>query len=1017
MSSPTAVKEDEAATATGPGGTGDAPGRQHRRWRLWIAASLLGLLAVFAAAAVVEVRTSELQSRIFTRIAAGVGWDIGEGPSDALRFPGHGPFDERMGYTEIPRIVERATERGFHVAEQARVTPRFASLVDRGAYPVYAEKPQGGLTLLDRSGEPFLRSPHPARVYPRFDSIPELLWRSLLHIESREFLDDRYPRRNPAVEWDRLARGVGEIGLRALGSERNVPGGSTLATQLEKFRHSPGGLTTSPIEKLRQMGTASLRAYLDGPETMEDQRRIVREYLNSVPLAAQRGHGEVTGTADGLWAWYGTSFDEANALLRAGGAGTGDLVAVARAYRQALSLLVAHRRPSYYLARERGREDLVELTDTHLRLLVRDGVIPSDLAAAALRTEVEILSRAPERAPLSFVERKAANQVRSRLLSLLGAPSLYELDRWDLTVATSLDMGWQESVGSFFASLHDPSFVRERGFAVDRLLGGADPSPVIYSFTLMETTPLGNVVRVQTDNFDGPLSLTQASRLELGSTAKLRTLVTYLEVVAELHERLSGLPGDSLRTFPVASRDRLTRWAVSYLRANPSAELRTMLDAAMERTYSANPDERFATGGGVQAFSNFDDTYDARVMTVREAFRQSVNLPSVRTMRDVVSYYMFRTPGSTARVLEDVRDPARQEYLARFADQEGSRFVRQFHAKYADAPGGEILERLVRNRNLGPQRVAWAYRTVAPGASLELFASFLRGHAPYSALSDDAVSDLYRRSDPGPHDINDLGYLARVHPLELWVVRHLLDHPGASQGEVLEASRDVRQEVYRWLFRSRSRSAQDQRIGTVLEIEAFQEIHRAWQRVGYPFQNIVPSLGTAIGSSGDRPLALAELVGIIVNGGVRYPVATVEALHLAEATPFETRLERDPARGERVLPEEVAAVVRDALVDVVENGTGRRARGALRDAAGEPLVVGGKTGTGDNRYRIFGAGGRVVEDRVVNRTSTLAFFAGDRYFGVVTAYVPGPQAARYRFTSALPSEILRQVGPSLGGLE
>jgi hypothetical protein len=75
--------------------------------------------------------------------------------------------------------------------------------------------------------------------------------------------------------------------------------------------------------------------------------------------------------------------------------------------------------------------------------------------------------------------------------------------------------------------------------------------------------------------------------------------------------------------------------------------------------------------------------------------------------------------------------------------------------------------------------------------------------------------------------------------------------------------------------------------------------------------------------------------------------------------------------------------------------------------------MGGKTGTGDNRYRVFGPGGRLVESRAVNRTATFAFFMGDRWFGVVTAYVPGGASADYRFTSALPTEILRVLGPVL----
>jgi membrane peptidoglycan carboxypeptidase len=102
----------------------------------------------------------------------------------------------------------------------------------------------------------------------------------------------------------------------------------------------------------------------------------------------------------------------------------------------------------------------------------------------------------------------------------------------------------------------------------------------------------------------------------------------------------------------------------------------------MERTYSANPAERFVTGGGVQTFSNFDRTYDQQALTVLVGFRHSVNLVFVRMMRDIVNHYMYRVPGSTAHVLEERGTPLRQEYLARFADREGIQFLNQFIPRY-----------------------------------------------------------------------------------------------------------------------------------------------------------------------------------------------------------------------------------------------------------------------------------------------------------------------------------------------
>jgi hypothetical protein len=233
---------------------------------------------------------------------------------------------------------------------------------------------------------------------------------------------------------------------------------------------------------------------------------------------------------------------------------------------------------------------------------------------------------------------------------------------------------------------------------------------------------------------------------------------------------------------------------------------------------------------------------------------------------------------------------------------------------------------------------------------------------------------------------------------------------------MIAASEGARQDVYAWLFRTSRQSAQDQRIRSLLEVEAFTEILAGWRRLGYPFENIVPSLGTSIGSSGDRPAALGELVGIILNDGVRLPTYRLEELHFAEGTPYETRMLREGSEGERVMPTEVAGILREAMVDVVEQGTARRMRGAIVGPDGIPLVVGGKTGTGDNRYRVFAPGGRLVESRSVNRTSTFAFFIGERYYGVITAYVPGEDADRYWFTSALPTQILRALASTVQGL-
>jgi hypothetical protein len=313
-------------------------------------------------------------------------------------------------------------------------------------------------------------------------------------------------------------------------------------------------------------------------------------------------------------------------------------------------------------------------------------------------------------------------------------------------------------------------------------------------------------------------------------------------------------------------------------------------------------------------------------------------------------------------------------------------------------------------------QLAWAYRSVTPETGSAEFGDFLRASVQTTALSDARIAELYDGSDPLGFSVSDRGRLAGMHPLELWVAAYLYRHPGALQQDVLDASASVREQIYEERSPHARPAVLDRRIGSISETEAFREMHRAWARLGYPFESLMPSYATAIGSSADRPDDLAELVGILLNDGIRYPVQRVEELHYAAGTPYETVLRRSPPRGERVLSSEIAAVVRAAMVAGVTRGTARRAFGAVRAADGSPLVIGAKTGTGDNRFRVVGRDGRVSEDRAIDRTATVVFFIGDRFYGTITAFVSGAAADRYSFNSSLPLQILKMLGPTLEAL-
>ncbi|MCC7031427.1 MAG: transglycosylase domain-containing protein [Acidobacteria bacterium] len=970
----------------------------------WLAA--LGLVCIWLVA--IEVQTSWLQSRLLAAVGRRISYTPGAGPSPSVRYPTNGPHDVRLGYTRQPQFVHRLQGQGFMVAHQARWSPTAEAVVDGGLFPIYAEKSQAGLQVLDRSDRPLYVVRHPGRIYTRFADIPPVIVESLLFAENRELLQTRMARRNPAIEYPRLANAVLDVTRRLLDPGHPMSGGSTLATQLEKVRHSPEGRTSSMIEKGRQMLSASLRAYRQGEETLAARHLIVRDYVNALPLGAIAGHGEVVGLADGLWAWYGADVDEVNRLLAGGaGGGAGDptLAERARAYRQALSLLLAARQPTTYLLSVPGA--LEGRVDSYLRLLAQAGIISPALRDAALATRLQVRARVPLSQP-DFAERKGVDGVRLELASRLGLSGTYDLDRLDVVVRTTLDGPGSAEVSRVLSDVANPASARKAGLTESRLLGTSRPEKVIYSLTLYERGDEGNLLRVQADNHGQPLNITEGTRLELGSTAKLRTLVSYLEVIEQLHAQYAGLSDDALRA--VQPRGRLRAWAVAYLTRAGDRSLAPMIDAALARRYSASPAESFFTGGGVHRFNNFDSRHDGTTLTVRQALRDSVNLVFIRLMRDLVAHYTFENP-EWAGVLLDPAHPARPGYLARFADREGREFLRRFHRQHGASSPAEAIDTLGRRAAGSPARLAAILRTVRPEAPVEGLEAFLLAHAKSGTLNASRVQALFDESDPARWSWQDLGHLARVHPLELWLVRFLHQRPGASLPEAIEASAAERQDAYQWLFRTSNARARQRVIATLVEEGAFGRIHASWRRQGYPFASLVPSYATAIGSSGDNPAALSELMGIIQNDGLRLPTVRIAEVQFGAGTPYDTRLTRMLPAGERVLTSAVATVLRRELVAVVEHGTGRRLAGGVEQADGRVLPIGGKTGTGDNRFITNGPDGR--RSRVVNRTATFAFTIGDRHFGTIVAYVPGGEAARYDFTSALPVQLLKEMLPVL----
>jgi hypothetical protein len=263
--------------------------------------------------------------------------------------------------------------------------------------------------------------------------------------------------------------------------------------------------------------------------------------------------------------------------------------------------------------------------------------------------------------------------------------------------------------------------------------------------------------------------------------------------------------------------------------------------------------------------------------------------------------------------------------------------------------------------------------------------------------------------------LSDYAYLLGIHPLKLWCAGELVQDPALTWNELWKRSAEARPIASAWLFKTRNRSAQDLRLRIRFERDAFDLLAPYWKRVGFPFDKLVPSLATAIGSSGDRPEALAQLMGILLNDGVMKPTMRMSQLRFAGGTPYETVMRPVEAEGSRVLPSAVTRAILPVLAQVVETGTAVRLSHAMR-VDGKTLIIGGKTGSGDNRFDAVGPRGEILSSRPVDRTAVFVFYIEDRYFGVITALVSGKEAGEYGFTSSLPVAILKLLTPDIEAL-
>ena len=993
------------------------------RWTLAIAIlTILGLTAYLVRN---EMETSVYQQEYFQNISKGATYSLEPGEAEVTQQAGEGPFDVSRGYSSTQRLIKSMKEDGFKVTAQARTSEAFDAITAQGFNPPYPEKLKAGLTLRDGDGKVVRAYSTPQRVWKTFKEIPEPVVQTLTFMENRELFTPKHRTNNPVVEWDRVAHAGLMYGLSKIGANVDVPGGSTLATQLEKFRHSPHGTTDGLGDKYQQMMSASIRVYRSGSDTMQERERIALHYLNGVPFASQKGYGPVIGMRDALWAYFGVDVEQFEHAM-SGKATDEEFAAV---YGPVLGLVIAQRAPTTLL--RKNNEELARLMRVHLPMLVEEGVItPSQSAAVTASMPLSFKAAVPEPDLAPMVVRKEVENLDGSLAYLVGAENVYELKQRDLEVVSTIEQDAQSLAEEFLIKhMRDEEYLQNNGFyRGDYVLKeGQDVSKVNYSFTLYEATSKGNMLRVQVDTLDQPFNFNEQAKLDLGSTAKLRTLITYLVVIEELYNKHKDKTRSQLWQAESPRGDGLDLWVRRYLLNNSKHSLKGVLDEALERKYSASPYRRYFTGGGMHRFHNFKKSDNGRRYSAKRALAYSVNLPFINMMKDISDHYQWKAVD--ASILEEREHPQREVYVRRWVKGDAAVFLGRFWRKYDGVKKEDVLSKVHgKDGSSSLAALTITYRSITDEAEVSQgFIDYVTAALPEKDHEDDLPKTqeewaaLFAEHDATAFNWNERGYVASVHPLELWVAHEVYHNPKMDWETLHKNSPKAVDEAYAWLYKNVDSFRVNSKIRHGLEQDAFKEITKFWQSTGYPFE-VIPTLASALGSSADRPSALSDLMGIILHGGERVAARRFSSVIFGEGTPYEVRFRLDEPKRERVFSREVAAAAREAIIGVVERGTARRASRTfmlpdpeeegefIRD---ESMVIGGKTGTGDHRQRSFNKWGHLLKEKFVSRSATFAFLVNERYFGVITINVEGEHAENYNYTSSMATEIFQQLFPKV----
>ena len=703
------------------------PARKHKPWRLKFVFSAVAAGALALGGYIYDelAVSSTLQSRFFKKLHDGeIFTKIVTTPPPAI-----GNTDVERGYNEIQRIRKETLASGGKVSPQLPWKDRQVGPLQLA--PLFDRKPQTGITILDVNNEKMYSGDTPHDIYKTYEEIPAVIVQSLCIVEDRNICDqEKAPTFNAAINWWRAIQaaimGVG----KKLNMTSKVEGGSTLPIQITKNDSWERGRTRGFLDKAEQMLTASAEMYALGHDTRQQRLNKIVEYINTASFAGHPQFGEIKGIKDAMAVLYGSSdYDEKLHRMN-------EDEETALAFRQMFSLVMAVKMPDESLRSAKGYEALQGRIDNFTKMLVDEKIITPSFAQKVKAVRIDF-SEVGKNPALTEKPRhdKSVNSMRLSVMNKLNLSpidGMYKLDRWDIRVDSTLDHAVNTAVNAKLKSFNDPEIAKQNGLIGFQLLRPETAPKVTWAITVNERLPDGRVVtRVSTDTFKGSLDLTKGGRQNYGSTSKMRMAVTFLEVIAELHDKYAAMSPEDLKAIQIHARDKLSRWAVDYLSAPENDHaLEAMQRAAISTIKYSGHRQGFFTGGGMNYPGNFDRREDHQSYSVEEALWESVNLSWYRITDDIEEYMKWGRLNIDPAILDDreftdEQLQERRKYLHEFADFEGRVFSGRFWRQQKARIASELADNLARKDENHKVNMTGLYRGFYPESSFEEYARFM----------------------------------------------------------------------------------------------------------------------------------------------------------------------------------------------------------------------------------------------------------------------------------------------------